>query len=76
MSTLLAAMNHQPVLLPVVERGVSDDTIYFTVAGAGQSTNTTTPTPTNTPQPSQPASSSPPIATHTASPGNATETCD
>ncbi|KAF8139907.1 hypothetical protein EV363DRAFT_1426351 [Boletus edulis] len=73
MSTLLATMNHQPVLLPVVERGVSDDTIYFTVAGAGQSTNTTMPTPTNAPQPSQPTSSS---ATQTASPGNATETCD
>lgn len=28
MSTLLAAMNHQPVLLPIAERGGSDDMIY------------------------------------------------
>ncbi|KAN0100937.1 hypothetical protein V8E55_000921 [Tylopilus felleus] len=40
MSTLISAMNHQPVLLPVAQRGVSDDAIYFTVAGENTSTTT------------------------------------
>lgn len=31
MSTLTAAMNHQPVVLPVAQRGVSDDTIYVSL---------------------------------------------
>ncbi|KAF8550311.1 hypothetical protein OG21DRAFT_1468882 [Imleria badia] len=77
MSTLLAAMNHQPVLLPIAEHGASDDAIYFTVAGTGQSTNTTTTTPTNTPGPSTSPTvpSSTPTTTQTASTGNTTEPC-
>ncbi|KAH0838625.1 hypothetical protein J3R83DRAFT_6948 [Lanmaoa asiatica] len=81
MTTVNAAMNHQPVLLPIAQRGASDDTIYFTVAGASQSTNTTTTVPTQIPQPSQSAITSPvvptsaPIATQTPGAGNITETC-
>jgi len=32
MTTMNSAMNHQPLVSPVAERGASDDTIYFTVA--------------------------------------------
>jgi hypothetical protein len=31
MSTLIAAMNHQPVLLPIAQHGVADDTIYVSL---------------------------------------------
>ncbi|KAG9314687.1 hypothetical protein JVU11DRAFT_5493 [Chiua virens] len=31
MSTIMTAANHQPLALPVIKRGVSEDTIYFTV---------------------------------------------
>ncbi|KAI9572623.1 hypothetical protein HD554DRAFT_1333347 [Boletus coccyginus] len=40
MSTLVTATNHQPVLFPIAQHGVPDDTIYFTVSGTNQSTST------------------------------------
>lgn len=32
MTTISAAMNHQPVSLPVAQRGASDDTIYVSLS--------------------------------------------
>lgn len=34
LSTIMAAMNHQSVLLPIAERGVSDDMIYVSLSFA------------------------------------------
>ncbi|KIJ21436.1 hypothetical protein PAXINDRAFT_123179 [Paxillus involutus ATCC 200175] len=78
MSTMNSAMNHQPVLLPVAQRGSPDDVIYFTVVAPGQNGTTTTTTPIGAPQPSQPAIISPvvsaPPTTQTGDPGD-TDDC-
>lgn len=38
--TLASASNHQPVLMPVAQRGTSDDCTKFTVIGSGTTINT------------------------------------
>ncbi|KAI0397688.1 hypothetical protein F5Y17DRAFT_320730 [Xylariaceae sp. FL0594] len=35
--TMFAAANHQPVIMPVAQRGAQDDCVRFTVGGNGQS---------------------------------------
>lgn len=53
MSTIVTAMNHQPVLVAVAQHGALDDQIYFTVAASGQNGTTTTTTSIgNSPLPS------------------------
>lgn len=37
--TLASASNHQPVLMPVAQRGTSDDCTKFTVSGSGDTIN-------------------------------------
>ena len=37
--TLAAASNHQPVLMPVAQRGSADDCTKFTVSGSGTTAN-------------------------------------
>ncbi|KAK3935226.1 hypothetical protein QBC46DRAFT_272201 [Diplogelasinospora grovesii] len=37
--TMSSASNHQPVLMPVAQRGAQDDCRYFTVGGAGNNGN-------------------------------------
>ncbi|KAI1824381.1 hypothetical protein F4861DRAFT_548767 [Xylaria intraflava] len=37
--TIVSAANHQPVLMPVAQRGAQDDCIRFTVGGGGNSGN-------------------------------------
>lgn len=69
MSSMNAAMNHQPLLVPVVQRGASDDAIYFSVAAGGNASNTTTVTLPST-MPSQtpsviPSASTPTVTTST-----------
>ncbi|KAG1716783.1 hypothetical protein ID866_381 [Astraeus odoratus] len=56
MSSINSAMNHQPILVPIAQRGSLDDAIYFTVVapgnnGSGNSTAVTLlpTTPTQTP---------------------------
>ncbi|KAJ8593552.1 hypothetical protein M405DRAFT_872501 [Rhizopogon salebrosus TDB-379] len=49
MSTIITAMNHQPVLVAVAQHGAMDDQIYFTVAAAGKNGTTTS---TGGPKPS------------------------
>ncbi|KIK47907.1 hypothetical protein CY34DRAFT_798775 [Suillus luteus UH-Slu-Lm8-n1] len=44
MSTIVTAMNHQPVLVAVAQHGTLDDQIYFTVVASGQNGTTTTTT--------------------------------
>ncbi|KAG2109615.1 uncharacterized protein F5147DRAFT_635006 [Suillus discolor] len=44
MSTIVTAMNHQPVLVAVAQHGSLDDQIYFTVVAPGQNGTTTTTT--------------------------------
>lgn len=44
MSTIISAMNHQPVLVAVAQHGALDDQIYFTVVASGQNGTTTTTT--------------------------------
>lgn len=44
MSTIISAMNHQPVLVAVAQHGALDDQIYFTVVAPGQNGTTTTTT--------------------------------
>ncbi|KAG2160120.1 uncharacterized protein EDB93DRAFT_1113528 [Suillus bovinus] len=44
MSTIVSAMNHQPVLVAVAQHGSLDDQIYFTVAAASQNGTTKTTT--------------------------------
>ncbi|OAX43606.1 hypothetical protein K503DRAFT_765700 [Rhizopogon vinicolor AM-OR11-026] len=44
MSTIVTAMNHQPVLVAVAQHGTLDDQIYFTVAAPGQNGTTKTTT--------------------------------
>jgi len=38
--TMASASNHQPVLMPVAQRGTADDCTKFTVTGSGGTTNT------------------------------------
>ncbi|KAI6134166.1 hypothetical protein EV401DRAFT_1909858 [Pisolithus croceorrhizus] len=64
MSSMNAAMNHQPLLVPVVQRGASDDAIYFSVAAGGNASNTTTVTLPST-MPSQTPSIIPSASTPT-----------
>lgn len=42
MSTIMSAMNHQPVLVAVAQHGTLDDQIYFTVVAPGKNGTTTT----------------------------------
>lgn len=44
MSTIMSAMNHQPVLVAVAQHGTLDDQIYFTVVAPGKNGTTTTVT--------------------------------
>lgn len=44
MSTIISAMNHQPVLVAVAQHGALDDQIYFTVVASGKNGTTTTTT--------------------------------
>ncbi|KAI6045167.1 hypothetical protein EDC04DRAFT_3137463 [Pisolithus marmoratus] len=66
MSSMNTAMNHQPLLVPVVQRGASDDTIYFSVISSGNNgtSNTTTFTLPST-MPSQTPSGTPLASTPT-----------
>lgn len=38
--TMASATNHQPVLMPVAQRGTADDCTKFTVSGSGSTANT------------------------------------
>ncbi|CAK7202509.1 hypothetical protein SEUCBS139899_005232 [Sporothrix eucalyptigena] len=42
--SLSSSANHQPVLMPVAQRGAQDDCRYFTVGGSGSTTTSTTTT--------------------------------
>ncbi|KAL4068379.1 hypothetical protein V8B97DRAFT_1975370 [Scleroderma yunnanense] len=69
MASINVAMNHQPALVAVAQRGSLDDAIYFTVvaSGANGTSNGTVVTllPTNSPQqtPSIPPQSTPSMGT-------------
>ncbi|KIM62196.1 hypothetical protein SCLCIDRAFT_25130 [Scleroderma citrinum Foug A] len=72
MASINVAMNHQPALVAVAQRGSLDDAIYFTVVSGSNGTsngtvvlppNPTSPTGEPTPSPSQPAPSTVPTPT-------------
>lgn len=66
MSSIGAAMNHQPLLVPVVQRGALDDAIYFSVvAGGNNGTSNTTAVTLPSAMPSQTPSGAPSASTPT-----------